>query len=529
MIALVAGLFFLPAFASPPFHLAWSWPKEMFGSTLGVSGSLYVFENRGSLYGVDLATKKTVWKRAWSSPGVILDCPSDQGRIFYGVMSPLDRSRRPLKHTTKGALVQIDLKTGKTLLYLSADIDGGCAVSGKVAYFVDSAKRIQAVDLGTDKRLWSASLKTSEMIYETSSLVVTPHTVVVELEGDIRKGGWVVGVDRATGKFRWKHDSSGERMGLPRYVGQTLVIQDAVLRGLDPDTGVARWKIDTAETCVSTTIVEGKLICCFSRTLFELDPTQGEVLWRYRLRSDDDFDLPIEVVRAGPVLLVSESPFAALTLGGEELWRSKEIEGHAIWSNGSRIVTNGLNGLFAYDPGAPPAIPTLATAKRKRAIELCRNLRGLDPRGMEDLIKLGEQAFEPLLRASISLAEDFNRHHTPGDDQILDELPGMLAKVVTVRQIPQIVRGVRSHPVNEWVGMVLLPALLMAKSGSETEDVSVCLWVLSKQKPTAWPGDESSMALSFLRACSDPRAKKYVKDWDRKHPPRNRNGRKNDD
>lgn len=138
---------------------------------------------------------------------------------------------------------------------------GQPAHDGDTAYFLSRAREVVAVEAATGAVRW----RTSTNITSTGGTAGTSTSgSTITLAGDVLVAGdWdVIGLDRATGRRRWRYQSVGSA-GPGLFVGQasdTSVFtgsQDASVYAIDTATGRLRWSTRVVETrAVSTTVFE---------------------------------------------------------------------------------------------------------------------------------------------------------------------------------------------------------------------------------------------------------------------------------
>jgi outer membrane protein assembly factor BamB len=509
---LALALFLGSQLPGPPFRWRWGIAADQLGGEfaqkLGRIGSIEILTDDHAVCAVDLATNKIVWKKPLPG-GVVTDVSSPPGSLYYATFT--DRLGK------QGTVAQVDPANGKTLQSVSVDFQGGGLVDDGFLYFFDGKGRFDALNLAKNQIVWSTLLGAGLSL---SHPVGTPSVIVVDASGGPRQESQTMAFDRRTGKLKWRHGATSSMMDFAVYAGGTLITLENGLEGLDPETGRLIWKVDESEPCQTVVPVDGDLIFCFWRTVSRVDPSDGKIRWTYKLRGSHEFDMPIQALQVGDEILIGEMPTAAIGLDGREIWRTNEIEGDVLWANDRNIVTDDLGIIRSYEHGAPPTLPTTEAGRRAMAIHLVSRFDLLDNADKELLVRLGEPAFEPLLHATIFRAEALEKSNADRGEVSWDDTPGLLARVTMDREVPVMIHQIRSYRVNDAAGMMLLPALLSSHHGTEKELVTLCLWVVSKEKPTAFPGDESSIALSYLQLCSDGRAKRYVLHWDRAHPSR---------
>lgn len=263
-----------------------------------VDGALYVGGGDGHVYRIDARTGREAWRfrtagRVRSSPAVV------DGVVYVGSFD--------------GHLYALEAKTG--------------ALRWR---FATQGVSIDSEKAGFDRR----SVQ--------SSPAVSGDVVVVGA-----RDGFLYGVDRATGKERWRLDhqvswvvgSPSVKDGVA-YVGSS---DGRFFQAVDVATGKERWRRPTPMNVFSSAALAGEVVLfgCHSGDLFALDSGTGRELWRHRTGETIHAS---PVVRDGVVLVGSLD--GTLTALGGDLEAGASAARRAVYADAT------LPGLFVKGAAA---------------------------------------------------------------------------------------------------------------------------------------------------------------------------------
>ena len=153
------------------------------------------------------------------------------------------------------------------------------------------------------------------------------------VSADNKRGGAVAGLDRATGKIKWRH----ERPRKPNYASPIVVRADGkeqlvftgcdLVSSFDPLTGKKLWEIDGATTeCVTSTVTDGKLLFTSGGypdnhvSAVKADGS-GTVVWRNSTR----VYVPSMLLKDGKLHAVTDAGVAVCweAATGKEQWKGR--------------------------------------------------------------------------------------------------------------------------------------------------------------------------------------------------------------
>lgn len=176
------------------------------------------------------------------------------------------------------------------------------AVHDGVAVFGAADGRVHALRVRDGALRWTFATEGASHAFadrgnDTTSVVASPVFAgeVIVVGG---RDGFVYGVDRASGRERWRttHDGSSWILSVA-YDGTTAYVGSGsaqIVQAIDPATGAERWRAPTAGAVFASVVVteHGVLVADLSGMLQALDPATGASRWRFPL-GDRAFAAPL--------------------------------------------------------------------------------------------------------------------------------------------------------------------------------------------------------------------------------------------
>ena len=238
-------------------RVKWTFPtgNRVVSSPVMHAGILYFGSDDGSIYAVQAATGRQLWKRATKGP--VPSTPAIAGDLLYAT-------------SYDGHLYSLDLRNG--------------AVRWKFA--TAGERHFEAKGLHG----WTPAKQTFFDPFDVflSSPVVVNGSVFFG-SGD----GHLYALDAATGQLRWKFETGDVIHASPAYANGTLYVGswDSYFYAVDAATGKQKWRFHAGEDPVihnqvgfqsSAAVVDGVVyVGCRDSNLYALDAATGTEKWRF--------------------------------------------------------------------------------------------------------------------------------------------------------------------------------------------------------------------------------------------------------
>jgi len=238
-------------------RVKWTFPtgNRVVSSPVMHAGILYFGSDDGSIYAVQAATGRQLWKRATKGP--VPSTPAIAGDLLYAT-------------SYDGHLYALDLRNG--------------AVRWKFA--TAGERHFEAKGLHG----WTPAKQTFFDPFDVflSSPVVVNGSVFFG-SGD----GHLYALDAATGQLRWKFETGDVIHASPAYANDTIYVGswDSYLYAIDAATGAQKWRFKTGEDPKihnqvglqsSPAVVDGVVyVGCRDSNLYAVDAATGEKKWAY--------------------------------------------------------------------------------------------------------------------------------------------------------------------------------------------------------------------------------------------------------
>ena len=339
------------------------------------------------LEALEQATGKRLWRVETGRIGVAMAL--HEGQLFY-----LCRD---------GRVTCLELSTRRPLWESEKLSDDTWSETGKLAVADDAlavnvGSATSCLDFATGRTLW----KETKSYLFSAPLVTTSDVVWVPVEGGS------VGRNAKSGRILWRSRHSPSHFAR-NYEGKLLGLNDSLVL-LEPKTGKSIWEVSLPSRYVSfsekATLVRGQIfVRDDSGVVSQFDPT-GRRVWS------------------------SETAEAAIPL--------------PVWSDGKSLVSFDGRRLFRYVKGEESPLPSETSARRALAEDLVERFEELDGPGRKRLAELGDEAFEPVLAAYVSVA---TKARVGSFEGAFDGLFAVLEKISTKEHwdvLAQTVREARS-------------------------------------------------------------------------------------
>ncbi|MBB4634874.1 PQQ-binding-like beta-propeller repeat protein [Longimicrobium terrae] len=173
------------------------------------------------------------------------------------------------------------------------------AADERAVYVGTDTRRVLALDVATGRTLWSADAVVPDGDYRESVIGIVTHgdtvyaAVIQELnQSGGRKRGWMVALDRNTGRVLWRYVNERENephdLGNHAVAGRMLLMNDlngGAMIGVDRFTGLEVWRrigpLDRSGASDAFEIVDGIAYLASNDTfLYALDPETGRAIWQ---------------------------------------------------------------------------------------------------------------------------------------------------------------------------------------------------------------------------------------------------------
>lgn len=336
----------------PPFRIAWTFrARALLEFPPAVAyGRLYVTNNSGVTFAVDVSTGKEAWRR--SSGRCAASSPAVAGRVVFQSFlnrPPCNSTQAPDLLT--GEVVAFDALTGKVRwrTEIGPTESSPLVYQGRV-YVGDWRGRIYALDARSGKVRWS---------YATGGRV---KGAVAASGNRVFAGaydGRLYALDSRTGALRWR-SSSQERLGGPGtfyatpavaygrvFVGST----DGKVYAFGAASGDLLWSRSTGGYVYSSPAVWSRLVFAgsYAGSVVALDAASGEERWRFATNG------PVSgapTVMAGLVYVSSlrERTYALDARSGRQVWTYPDGKYTALVADRRRAYVVGYTRVYALVP-----------------------------------------------------------------------------------------------------------------------------------------------------------------------------------
>lgn len=235
------------------------WKRQLSGSILAPSlihgNRVITLSNDGTAYGTDLTTGQPVWTfdlstaqlsmRGYAAPVMADDDTvllASSGAYIYGlnVETGVPRWQR-----------RVAVSDGRSEAQRLIDVDGDPVVNNGELFTVSYQGQLTAIDLNTQRVLWSQDSSSLRNVAVGNGLVYVATTT-----------GNVQAYNQATGEPAWTQDALAYRnLSNPALLGQYLVVGDAdgYLHLLDPATGKVVGRVDTSGAVRVIRVIDNRL------------------------------------------------------------------------------------------------------------------------------------------------------------------------------------------------------------------------------------------------------------------------------
>jgi hypothetical protein len=194
-------------------------------------------------------------------------------------------------------------------------------------------------------------------------------------------------------------------------------ILDAWIRALNVANGKQVWRFagkDNADYGYPA-IADNLVIFKTSKdVLYGIRASDGKKLWQVALSRKSDILLHQPVIIANQVLVTADSKLMAYDLSGKQLWKWDCAEGltdYPVIPLDDGVIVSGYHELCRFQMSQPASLPAQAAERHALAAKLVSRLDRLTNDEKRTLVKLGDDAFEPLLHTvqeRLIAAKDWN-------------------------------------------------------------------------------------------------------------------------
>lgn len=213
------------------------WQRQLTGSILAPSlihqGRVITYTNDGTVYGTDAATGQIIWTFATVAPqlsvrGTAAPVLLNDGTVVIASSNGYVYGLEPVNGIPRWQR-RVAVSEGRSEVQRLIDIDGDPVIADNVMFNVSYQGQITAVDLSSQRVLWSQ---------DTSSLrsVAVGNNLVFVSTSD----GKLQAFKQATGEPAWEQNALAYRqLSNPVVLGQYVVVGDldGYLHLIDPNTG----------------------------------------------------------------------------------------------------------------------------------------------------------------------------------------------------------------------------------------------------------------------------------------------------
>ncbi|MCB8932919.1 MAG: PQQ-like beta-propeller repeat protein [Chthonomonadaceae bacterium] len=405
---------------------------EFTRASLVGDGVLYYVQGE-VLRALDLATGKPIWHQALVGSVKL----ATDGHTLFACSGSWDND--------PAWVFALDPNTGSILWKLPRKGPASpMAVSGDRLFLSMAQGTLSALDLKTRQAVWRIDLprpprQASDSKEEIAITAPGPVNAVTAENGRVvaNSGSITSCFDARTGASLWQEGESAyydEPIVTAR--GVVLVKGGKACVGRDLASGKVLWRVDQMlGTTVSS--LEGAFAMLSQGNLIGLDPSSGKTLWSHGLGSGPfTVGRRSDTVLGGVLFARGWERMIAVDGLGKELWSCPEDQALAspIWTDGRQVVCFDGQRLFRYVPGTRPALPTQPTARTEVAGRLIAKFEDLDAEDLARLASLGDDAFEPLLRAFLGAAKAQDSRGASSESSRYESLASVLKATASNRR-----------------------------------------------------------------------------------------------
>lgn len=314
--------------SAPPVQMSSLWQFRGEGGIssppLVANNQLFVGDNAGNLYAIDLQTGSERWR--FRAGGSIEAAPLIGGNAIY-------------VPTNKGHLYALNSATGQQQWSFAAGaaIWVAPALANNMVYVGSEDTHIYALDATTGQELWR---------FKTGSAIAS-SPVMAENRLYLGSRDWhVYALDATTGRELWRFKTGDWVISSPLVLDGLLYVgsMDENLYALDAETGQEKWRFFAGDDVVSSPAYADGMIYVgsFDSHLYAVDARSGQERWRFKTG---------RVVQATPLVL---NGLVYIGSGDGNLYA---VDAH----------TGQLRGQFETDSqiyASPAAVPAFDTEKQ---------------------------------------------------------------------------------------------------------------------------------------------------------------------
>lgn len=265
-------------------------------SRAAISGTrIYFASDDGYLHALDKRTGREAWRFDLKAKDLARRPPSPDNS-FYDFLqsSPLVLGTTVYAGSLNGSMFAIDSQTGRKLWSIDTldAVRGNLAVDGKSLYFGSWDDHVYAIDLATHAVRWRSN---AGGIVQSTPALVNGQVIVGS------RGAALVAFDAATGAERWRHVySDGSWVESSAVLGNGLLYvgsSDALkVSAIDPANGNEVWAFKTGGWTWSTPVISNNTVYVGALSAFPyyfdgvtlvagfyaLDAATGAKKWQFR-------------------------------------------------------------------------------------------------------------------------------------------------------------------------------------------------------------------------------------------------------
>lgn len=503
----------------PPFVKEWEFRAHAQFENYVQSGSILYFGTYDSYGAVDLKTGRRLWETALPERASGVQVAFDGKTLFAAA--------------GQWKLLACEPKTGKVRWSLPLKgYSGPMIAAGGVLYCELKDGVLAALDTQTRKPRWSLNLEPRPLPKRSMrNLGMSADPLIIKNQIFIgTNAGEVICLNTQTGKVQWRRDvgASEEGPGVAGMIADASRIYFTTgrgeLRALDIRTGRPEWRFaGDGYIFTGSPVLVGDIIVfeTDSGTLYGVRTSSGAKQWQAVLSREREPNLSPPVAMAGQVLITADSKLKALDPSGKQLWDWNTEEDLFYYPSvplPDGVLVSGASQIYRFRMGQPSGLPAQAAERRALAAKLVSRLDKITKDEKRTLVKLGDDAFEPLLpviQERLKAYEDLAEKK--GDQKENDSYKAyerfsvafeLLAQVSARNRTVEMLALLRSARTSDVRDSVLQ---WLSTSGEQEQTIPIFLDIVRNVSADQDEEHRSAgIALSALAASSDPRAVKFL-------------------
>lgn len=320
-------------------------------------------------------------------------------------------------------------------------------------------------------------------------------------------------LDAKSGRRLWKQDPSIMNRGsLYSGAAQFYISDDRGVQARQPRTGRVLWQRQREQSVDAACVFGNRFVFLADGMVQAIGPNSGDTDWSLTVGPKNNTDTAEYLQPVGQTLFVRGTRNEAVVdEKGRTLWSGGTFEEipAPCWTGDRSLVCFDGRSLIRYVHLSDPPLPASSKERRIFAASLVAKFDNLDEQAKKRLMRLGDDAFEPLLRAYIrtasSISSQWNGENPWATPAKLEDLGNLLGEVSSRKRTRDLMSALAEVPKAGNSRAWLLDRL--AKVGDLEAVAPVFLAILREPKSSNPEAkDRKRIAIGAIEQSHDPRA-----------------------